>query len=414
MKCRIINIGDELLLGQVVNTNAATMAQMLAGIGIEVVSIEVIPDDRKAILDALHMRQHPADIIILSGGLGPTRDDVTKHALAEFFGTELVFDQAAFDHLSKILRSYGKEVINAHRDQCFLPASARKLENALGTAPGLYFNKNTSHYYIVPGVPFEMEYLMEKLILPELETMLNGETERIYRTLCTAGKGESEIASRLEELENSLPAFMKLAYLPKPASVRIRLFGELRTKDDREAFEATWSSMQELLGSSVYATKDISLSEAIGEVLMARKQTVSVAESCTGGYLGHLFTSISGSSAYFQGGAIVYSNELKMSILNVPAEILDNYGAVSRETVEHMVQGAIGQFGTDYAIAVSGIAGPTGGTAEKPVGTVWICAGSTDFVESRKLQLTKDRLRNIELSAMAGLNLLRKFLKAHG
>ena len=411
MKCRIINIGDELLLGQVVNTNASEIAQMLNGIGVEVTQIEVVGDDLSDIVSTLIDDRFSADVVIISGGLGPTRDDVTKHALVEFFETTLEFNQVVYDRLVRIIESFGRKPTEGHKAQCFMPATARLLENQMGTAPGMHMEKNGTDYYIMPGVPYELLHIMEERVVPEIESRMNGTARREYRTMCIAGLGESDVAHRLTDIEDNLPGFMRLAYLPKPGIVRVRLFGALEGHGASERYNQVWNAMLQTLDSNVYATTDKPLAKAVGEILLQAGQSLSVAESCTGGYLGHMITAIPGSSAYFKGGGIVYSNELKMQMLGVPEQVLMDHGAVSRETVEHLVRGAVERFGTTYAIAISGVAGPDGGTPEKPVGTVWICAGNADVQESRMLSLSKDRLRNIELSAVGGLNILRKFLR---
>ena len=410
MRASIINIGDELLIGQVVNTNASFIAASLSGIGIEVRDTLVVPDDKPAILNALRDVTDSVDLVIMTGGLGPTRDDVTKHAFQEFFNVDLVFNQKVYDRLAAILRKFGKKPQDSHRAQCHLPSNARLITNQLGTAPGMHFKSGMTHIYVLPGVPFEMKHLMEHAVIPELQSLNDPDNNQIYRTICTAGTSESELAEQISSIENGLREELKIAYLPKPGMVRIRLTGKISSDEVMADYETTWEGLIKTLGTKVYATEDISLQRALGQILQERDETVSVAESCTGGYLGHLFTSIPGSSAYFQGGGIVYSNELKMKLLDVPESVIIEHGAVSQATVEHMVRGAVRNFGSTYAIAVSGVAGPDGGTPEKPVGTIWICVGNSDELESRVLRLTKDRMRNIELSAIAALNLLRKFL----
>ncbi len=411
MKCGLISIGDELLIGQVINTNAAVIGQYLTGIGVEMASVVTIGDGLNEIQEHIEDALTKYDIVITTGGLGPTRDDMTNNALALLFNVELQFSQDAFDHLAKIIRQFGKEPTKAHRAQCHLPPNAEIFPNMKGTAPGMHFEKDGNHLFVLPGVPYEMRYLMEHGVLPKLNALYPRLGQQIYKTFATVGEGESRLAERITDVEDNLPSFLKLAYLPSVGRVRIRLMGSIQTTEEMKIYESTCKVIAQRLGEFVFAEEDISLSEAIGRMLLKRNATLSVAESCTGGYTGHLMTSISGSSGYFEGGAITYSNALKHSILGVRNETLDKFGAVSQETAEEMANGAVRAFHTDYAVAITGIAGPGGGSEEKPVGTVWIAVASNDDVESHKWRFTKDRARNIELSAIMALNMVRKFLK---
>jgi competence/damage-inducible protein CinA-like protein len=411
MKCGIVSIGDELLIGQVVNTNAAVIGQYLTGVGIEVMSVVTIGDSLEEIQKHIEAALDQWDIVVTTGGLGPTRDDMTSKAVASIFGVELVFSKAVFDRLAKIIRRFGKEPTAAHRAQCYLPTNAELIQNTKGTAPGMYFKKEGKHLFVLPGIPYEMRHLMESGVLPRLKALFPDPGQRIYRTFSTVGEGESRLAERIEDIEDHLPPFLKIAYLPSAGRVRIRLMGAIHSDEEMKNFEITCEAISLGLGEFVFAEEDITLPEAIGRMLLKRHATLSVAESCTGGFVGHLMTSVAGSSEYFVGGAITYSNALKHSILGVQLDTLEKYGAVSQQTVEEMATGAVRAFRSDYAVAITGIAGPGGGSDEKPVGTVWIAVASSDEVEARHFRFIKDRTRNIELSAIMALNMVRKFLK---
>ena len=413
MKCGLISIGDELLIGQVINTNATVIGQYLTGIGVEMASVVTIGDVLNQIQEHIEDALAKYDIVITTGGLGPTRDDMTNAAVASIFNVELCFSQDAFDHLEKVIRLFGKEPTKAHRAQCYLPPNAEIFPNMKGTAPGMHFEKDGNHLFVLPGVPYEMRYLMEHGVLPKLNALYPDLGQQIYKTFATVGEGESRLAERITDVEDNLPSYLKLAYLPSVGRVRIRLMGQIHTDEEMKVFENTCDIISERLGEFVFAEEDISLPEAIGRMLLKRNATISVAESCTGGYVGHLMTSISGSSDYFEGGAITYSNTLKHSILGVHQDTLEKFGAVSQETAEEMAIGALRSFRTDYAVAITGIAGPGGGSDEKPVGTVWIAVASRGEVEARLYRFTKDRARNIELSAIMALNMVRKFLKSN-
>ncbi len=411
MKCGIISIGDELLIGQVVNTNAAAIGQYLTGIGVEMTSVVTIGDDLKDIQENIETALHQFDIVITTGGLGPTRDDMTTTAVAAIFNVDLQFSQGTFDHLAKIIRQFGKEPTEAHRAQCLLPPNAELFPNKKGTAPGMYFERKGKHLFILPGVPYEMRYLMEYGVLPKLKVLFPDLGQQIYKTIATVGEGESRLAERIADIEDQLPSYLKIAYLPSVGRVRIRIMGQIHTGEEMKVFDSTCRAISQRFGELVFAEEDISLPEALGRMLMKRNATLSVAESCTGGYTGHLMTSIAGSSAYFVGGAITYSNALKHSILGVHKVTLEKHGAVSQQTVEEMAEGAVQAFHSDFAVAITGIAGPGGGSDEKPVGTVWIAVAGRGKTVSHLWRFTKDRARNIELSAIMALNMVRKFLK---
>ncbi len=411
MQVHIITIGDELLIGQIIDTNSAKMAQMLLEIGAKVTGRTAIGDDHEAIIKALRMATEQADIVLVTGGLGPTKDDVTKKAIADFYGTGFVFHQPTLDRLNQILERLGKPLTEALRTQCFLPQNATVLPNKMGTAPGMWFEENGKVVVSMPGVPFEMEYLMQHEVMPRLQTRFNA-LPSAHKTLLTAGEGESVLAEFLKDFEENLPPQVKLAYLPSITRVRLRLtVTDSDPKFVEKILHEKFREMEGLLPPKLIAGyDDDTLEGVIGRILKEKKLTLSTAESCTGGYLAHLVTSVPGSSSYFMGSVVSYANEVKMKQLGVKEETLRQHGAVSEQTVQEMVAGAIRLLGTDIAVATSGIAGPDGGTPEKPVGTVWIAVGNRERTVARKLSLSKNRLVNIQYSGYTALNMLRLFL----
>ena len=410
MKCQLISIGDELLIGQVVNTNAARIGQMMTGIGVEIDSVLSIGDSHEKIRDAITDALGKYPIVITTGGLGPTKDDITVRAIADAIGSEIVFYQEAYDHLEAILAQFGKTPTESHRQQCFLPDGVRMMTNKVGTAPGMHFERNGSHLYVLPGVPHEMIYLMEHEVLPSIRDSVPGLQETTYRTIATVGEGESRLAERLTDIEDNLPDYIRIAYLPAPGRVRVRVLLTQNGPERSKHFDEVCAAIRERLDKFVYAVEDISLQDVIGRLLLERSATLSLAESCTGGYTSHLITSIPGSSRYFVGGGVTYSNELKENILGVRHETLAVHGAVSEQTAEEMAIGACKAFGSDLAVSITGIAGPDGGSDEKPVGTVWIAVSNGSDTKSKQFRFTRNREINIQLSAIAALNMLRKFL----
>ncbi len=412
MKIHILTIGDELLIGQVIDTNSAKMAQFLLEIGAQVIGKTAVGDNMDDMLDALEIATRKADAVLITGGLGPTKDDMTKKALAKFFGVGFVFHQGTLERLNKILEKFDRPMTDALREQCFVPLNATVLTNKMGSAPGMWFEENGKAIVSMPGVPFEMEYLMEHEVLPRLQKRFNG-LPTAHRTLLTAGEGESMIAEYLKDFEENLPTYVKLAYLPAIGRVRLRLtVSDANEGFVRKTLDEKFREMEGCLPPVLIAGYDEdTLEGAIGETLRKRGLTLSTAESCTGGYLAHLITAVPGSSDYFLGSVVSYANEVKMRQLGVKEETLKAQGAVSEETVQEMVAGAIRLLQTDIAIATSGIAGPTGGTPEKPVGTIWLAVGNKECIVTKKLQLGKDRIRNIQYTAIHGLNMLRLFLR---
>ncbi len=410
MTTEIITIGDEILIGQIVDTNSAWMAQQLNELGIRVKQISSVSDHKQHILDALKEAENRADIILITGGLGPTKDDITKHTLAEYFNSTLVLNEEALENVKTIFARFKREVTEVNRKQAEVPHNCTVIQNPQGTAPAMMFEKNGKLFFSMPGVPFEMKSIMEHSVLPLLKQRFVGNT-LIHENILTVGIGESFLAQEIEDIEDALPTYIKLAYLPKLGQVRLRLSAEYKGEFDTTELQNIKRAIIERVHKHVVAEKDISFEEAILELLIANNSTLSTAESCTGGYIGHLLTSIAGSSRAYEGGAVSYSYDLKKSILGVKQETLDTYGAVSKETVEEMALGAIHEFNTTYSIACSGIAGPGGGTEDKPVGTVWIAVADKNKVFSKKFQFGNLRLQNIERTAVQALYMLFKMIK---
>ncbi len=406
MKCEIITIGDELLIGQVIDTNSAWMAEQLNQIGIRVEQITSISDQREHILTTLKEASERADVIFMTGGLGPTRDDITKTTLCEYFHTHLVFNENAFENIKRIFKTRGFRLTELNRGQAEVPENCTMLLNINGTAPGMWFEKDGKIYISMPGVPFEMKALMTDNILPHLANL--SPVSIRHRTILTQGVGESFLADRIEKWETALPPFIKLAYLPQPGIVRLRLTASGTDKAllEQNLIEET-NKLYTLIPQYIFGEGEDTLESVIGKLLKTQNYTLATAESCTGGYIAHLITSIPGSSAYFKGSVVAYSNEIKEQMLSVSPETIKKNGAVSAETVFEMAAGIIKQFKVDCAIAVSGIAGPDGGTEEKPVGTIWICVLTPKGAETRKFTFGDHRGRNIHRTAMAALDMLR-------
>ncbi|HPT02894.1 MAG TPA: competence/damage-inducible protein A [Bacteroidales bacterium] len=409
MTAEIITIGDELLIGQVVDTNSAWMAEKLNEFGILVRQITSISDDREHILNTLREASQRAEVILITGGLGPTKDDITKTTLCEYFGSTMVFSETAYEDVRHLFRSRGLPVTGLNRGQAMVPECCTVIPNHNGTAPGMWFEKNSVIYVSMPGVPFEMKALMTGEILPRLES--KSENAIMHRTLLTEGIGESFLADRIESWENQLPSHIKLAYLPQPGIVRLRL--SARGTDKKKLGDELQKAVDGLLplaGEFIFGEGDDTLEEVVGKLLREKGCTLATAESCTGGYIAHLITSIAGSSDYFKGSVVAYANEIKEKLLGVKPGTLAQHGAVSSETVKEMAEGARERFTVDYAIATSGVAGPSGGTPEKPVGTTWIAVASPLGTVTRKFILGEHRGRNIQRAAISALSMLRKIM----
>ncbi len=411
MLAEIITIGDEILIGQIIDTNSAWMAQQLNAAGIRIKQISSVSDNREHILSALKEASERADLILITGGLGPTKDDITKTTLAEYFQVGMKRDQETLDNVARIFARYNRPLLEVNIRQADVPENCEVLLNKNGTAPGMWFQEKDKVFVSMPGVPFEMMYLMEDLVIPKLKAAFDL-PKIIHQTILTAGEGESFLAERIADIEDQLPPEIKLAYLPKLGVVRLRLsaYGEDEEKLKQE-LEIQTKKITERLGPTVVATEDIPLEKAILLLMAKNKQTLSLAESCTGGYLAHLFTSLPGASGVFVGGAVSYSYEMKERMLGVNPDTLWETGAVSEETVREMAEGALRNFSSDYAIAVTGIAGPDGGTPEKPVGTVWIAVATKDKTSAKKYVFGNKRIQNIERTATNAMVDLLKLLR---
>ena len=411
MQATILTVGDEILIGQVTDTNATYMAAALSEEGITVVEHLSVADSRIGIMSGLDRALQQSDIVLMTGGLGPTKDDITKRVLADYFARELRFHRATFQRLTKLYQRYGRETNKSHREQCRLPTGAKVLVNERGTAPGLWLEKDDRILISMPGVPYEMRYLMDEEVMPALRKLpKKAEGDELLRsvTLLTAGEGESTIAELLHDIEEDLPEDMSLAYLPNLGTVRLRL----SVRGSSESACSAWldeyrEQIERTLGQLIYGYGKDDLASVVGRRLQERGQTLATAESCTGGTIGRMITAHAGSSQHYVGGVIAYSNALKQSLLGVPAPTLLDHGAVSEQTVMAMAEGARERLGADYAIATSGIAGPDGGTPEKPVGTIWIAVATPEGTVTKLLRSGKDRQRNITYTSFQALNLLR-------
>ena len=407
----IITIGDELLIGQVVDTNSAWMAQQLNKAGIWVAHRVAVGDSREDILSALDDESRRASIILITGGLGPTADDITKPVLLDYFGGKLVVNETALANVRGIFEKLKRPMIERNLGQAEVPDTCTVIPNKRGTAPGMWFEKAGRVFVSMPGVPHEMKGMMTDDVLPRLARHFTLPSIA-HRTLLTAGVGESFLAEHIRSFEEALPASIRLAYLPNYGMVRLRLTARGQEQAPTEALlQEQFDRLKALASEWMVTDEDITIQEAVGRLLLARGHTVATAESCTGGYIAHLITSIPGSSRYYKGSVVSYANEVKMDVLRVGAPTLAADGAVSEATVCEMVRGALSVLDTDLAIATSGIMGPDGGTPEKPVGTVWIAVGNHQNIVTQKMSFRFDRSRNIELTATNALNLLRKFIQ---
>ena len=408
MKAAIITIGDELLIGQTTDTNSAWMGAELSKSGFDVYRITSVHDRREDIIYALNEAAGKTDVVLITGGLGPTSDDITKQTLCEFFNTHLVMNYEVLSMIEVMMSHRNFPMNDKNRRQAEVPESCRVLKNAAGTAPGMWFEKNSTIYISMPGVPHEMKYLMKELVLPELNQRFTSQII-IHRNIMTYGTFESKLADILADFESGLPENIKLAYLPASGVIKLRLTGTGSEHDHllnliNEQVRKLYATIPEF----IYGEDEESLEMVIGKLLMAKDKTVVTAESCTGGEISHLITSVPGSSVYYKGSVIAYSNSVKTQLLGVQDYILTRYGSVSENTAKEMAVGARNLFNTDFAISTSGIAGPDGGTEAKPVGTVWIAVASERGTVCEKRVFGNDRITNITRFSLAALNLLRK------
>ena len=407
VKAKLISIGDELLIGQVVNTNAAWLGKILTNNGIEVISTLTIGDGEKDIVEALDACAD-AEIIVMTGGLGPTADDITKPTLCKYFGTELEFCQDAYDNVMSIFKLRGYQMTERNRGQAYIPKSCTYIPNRYGTAPCMWFEKGKSVFISMPGVPFEMKNVFEQEILPKLLSHFKV-TPYISKVVMTTGVGESFLADKIKDWENALPDFLSLAYLPQYGMVRLRLDGR---HPDREFLQKTIDNeidkLSQLIGEFIFGYDETPIAEAVLDKLKAVGKTLSSAESCTGGTIAKMITAIPGSSEVFKGTVVSYATSVKEEVLGVNHADVEKYTVVSQQVAEQMAAGVRALLKTDYAVATTGVAGPSGGTDENPVGTVWIAVAGPNGVVSKKCNFGKDRGNNIERASITALEMVRR------
>lgn len=416
MTAHLLTIGDEILIGQIVDTNSAWMSQQLNLKGITVTGKSSVGDTREAIIYGINHAARNTQVVIMTGGLGPTKDDITKKTLAEMFGSPMAFHEETYQRIASYFQKVNRPMPVSMRDQATLPTDAKILTNKVGTAPGMWFEAGDVVYISLPGVPFEMEYLMTHEVIPRLCERFQSRPI-VHRTIQTACEGESNIARRIESVEDQLPAHIKLAYLPALGQVRLRLTGIWpgEVSEDAAALLAAEldqekAKIEALIPELIYGYEDDSLQLAVGKLLREKGKQLGTAESCTGGYIAHLITSIPGASDYYPGSVIAYSYEMKRQLLGVRDETLQQHGAVSEACICEMAEGAVRRLGVNVALAVSGIAGPGGGTSDKPVGTVWMAVSDGKRTIAQKQIFGRDRLKNIQLTGTYALNMLRQYL----
>jgi nicotinamide-nucleotide amidase len=408
MRAEILTIGDEILIGQIINTNAAWIAQQLNLIGIKVIQHTSTSDDRNAIITSLKAAEGRADFIFITGGLGPTKDDITKHTLCDYFNCSLVFHEPTYQHIQSLFHKRGLTITELNKKQAEICSICIPIFNSQGTAPGMWFESNGKIFVSMPGVPYEMKAIMSEGVIPQILKQFKL-TDIVHKTILTQDIGESWLDDKIKAVENNLPKHIKLAYLPSPGIVRLRLSAYGGKKEELEKeIEEQVSLIQELVPQYIYGYDEDTLEQIVGRLLIDKKQTLSTAESCTGGYIAHRIISVPGSSAYYVGSIISYANEVKINELGIKENDIQEFGAVSEEVVYQMAKRAKEKMRTDYVIATTGIAGPSGGTEEKPVGTVWVAIASPSAIITKKLRLSENRERNIHMTAIYALNMLRK------
>lgn len=412
MKASVIAIGDELLIGQVIDTNSAWIGRSLSNIGIQLSEIFTVGDDHNEIITALNRAETDSDFILITGGLGPTKDDITKKALADFLGVKLFFHEPTFERIKKMFESRGRVMSPSHHDQCLMPEGVKILPNRAGTAPGMLFNHKGKMIISMPGVPHEMVTIMQEEVLPILGEI--SDKKIFHRTILTACTGETIIEDKIADVVSQLPEYIKIAYLPDTARVSLRLSGEGSDLNELKNEVLYFSSeIDKRLGNIIYGYGEANLQSVIKRLCIDKKITVGTAESCTGGALAAKLVSVAGASSYFYGGVVSYTNELKHNWLDVSNATLEKYGAVSEQTVIEMVNGGLNKLHTDLIVSISGIAGPDGGSDTKPVGTIWIAVGNNENKEAFLLRAGKSRDKNIETAVIYAMDILRRFIVKH-
>ena len=416
IQASIITIGDELLIGQTIDTNSAYIAQELNKIGVWVRYRVAVGDNYDDIWKSLDQESERSQIVIITGGLGPTADDITKPLLCDYFKGTLIRNQDVLNHIQHLFETIYKRpggMLERNKKQADVPNNCNVLHNPTGTAPGMHFVKEGVHFFSLPGVPREMKDIIKTGVIPTIEKSFERPVI-LHRTTVTAGMGESMVAEQLVEFEAQLPTYISLAYLPSYGMVKLRLTAKGSNEEQlAKTLDQKQGQLKTILAHIVIADEDETIEITIGKLLTSIGKTIGTAESCTGGKIASLLTSIAGSSAYFKGSIISYANEIKEAVLNVNSDTLKSFGAVSAETVTEMAKGAISTLNTDFVIATSGIMGPGGGTEDKPVGTVWIALASKQKIETHQLNLRFDRARNISITANSALNLMIKFINSN-
>ena len=411
VKVEIITIGDEILIGQIVDTNSAWMATELNTAGFELAQITSVHDDANHIIEALEMALKRADVVLFTGGIGPTNDDITKQTLCSYFDTKLVFNDSVYQNIERLFANRPNYKMNElTKAQAMVPENCTVIQNEVGTAPITWFDKAGKVVVSMPGVPYEMKRAMSVEIIPRLQKQFDTPVI-IHKTVQVYGYTESALALKIAEWESNLPEYIHLAYLPNSGVVKLRLSGFLENVLALEfVMNQQLDLLSQLLGNAIVANEDILIEQLLGNLLIASGKTVSTAESCTGGNIAHVFTSLSGSSSFFKGSVVAYANEVKENVLQVNSADIETFGAVSQQVVEQMAVGVCKLLKTDVAIATSGIAGPTGGSDEKPVGTTWIAVCSDDMVVSREFSFGKLREQNILRATQAALLMLKEII----
>lgn len=408
----IITIGDELLIGQVVDTNSSFIARKLNDAGISLKHRVAIRDNYHDIYDSLNKESEHSQVVIITGGLGPTKDDITKDALCRYFEGKMVVNLEAEENVRNLfMKIYKKPVTQVNLSQAEVPDVCEVIQNHRGSAPGMIFHKDGVVFISMPGVPYEMEGILEQ-ILPYLTKRFDLPVI-VHKTILTAGIGESALAEKISGFESNLPADIKLAYLPNYGMVRLRLSSVIfKNRPNEPTILQEFDDLKELVKDYLVTDEDETMEVVLGKLLASKGKTIATAESCTGGGIAALITSVPGASAYFEGSVVSYSNRIKKDVLKVKEETLQEFGAVSEETAREMLSGVLKLLSTDYGIAVSGIMGPDGGTKEKPVGTVWIAVGSKDGVRTKCIQQRYKRAKNMEVTSVMAINLMREFIKS--
>lgn len=412
MKAAIIAVGDELLNGQTIDTNSAWLAQRLNEVGVQVLFKQATADQHDEIIEALERATSKVDLILMTGGLGPTKDDITKKSIADYVGDEMVFDQGTYERIENLFTARGLSITDAHRQQCYMPSSTTLLSNPRGTAPGMWIERPDFVILSMPGVPNEMKAIMNAGALQRIKEKYKGQVIE-HSIIQTVGIGETRIAEAIDSIVESFPSTISIAYLPSVGSVKLRLTGKGDNENtiQSELEDFTQQIVNTLDPKYIFGFGNISLAESLQKLCINKNVKVATAESCTGGGISHRITAIPGSSAYFMGTVVSYANDVKTRVLGVSQQTIDNEGAVSESTVVQMVKGVTQLMNVDVSVAVSGIAGPEGGTPDKPVGTIWLAVGNEQIVKTKKLQLVKDRKINIDYTIVAALNELRLFVE---